>query len=143
MSEQILIVDDDMNFVNMIGRRLKAADYDIIVAFDAISATRQALEHRPDLVILDLKLPAGGGYKVYQRLKTLVDTTLIPILFVTGYSGSDIPDMNRIEHLEEHLLTKPFTAEDLLNKVEETLKAEGDEFIPSPAETNREFAGAS
>ena len=122
MPKLILIVDDDMNFVTTIARRLKAVGYEILAAFDAISAVRQAQEKRPDLIILDLKLPAGGGYKTYQHLKTSINTALIPILFVTGFSKDEFPEMTKIEDFEKYLLTKPFTAEDLLVKLKSILE---------------------
>jgi len=140
MSKLILIVDDDINFVNIIGRRLKAVGYKIIVAFDAIGATREAVTKQPDLIILDLKLPAGGGYRVYQRLKDSTITALIPIMFVTGFSRDALPEMDWIENLDDRLLVKPFKPEDLLNKVRNILEGGGDEFGPSPAEEDREFA---
>lgn len=142
MPKLILIVDDDVNFVNMIGWRLKAVGYDVIVAFDAISATKQALDRRPDLIILDLKLPAGGGCQVYTRLKTSINTALIPIMFATGFSKNDFPEIDRIEHFDEYLLTKPFKAEELLAKVREILEGPGEDIDPVPEEKDREFAVA-
>lgn len=140
MTKLILIVDDDVNFAGMIGRRLKAAGYEILVSFDAISATRQALTRQPDLIILDLKLPAGGGYRVYQRLKDSTITALIPVMFVTGFNREAIPEMGWIENLEDRLLTKPVKSEELLAKVRIILGEAEDTTAPAPTETDREFA---
>jgi DNA-binding response OmpR family regulator len=64
--------------------RLKANGYDVFLAADAPSSMIEARKHEPDLVILDLGLPAGDGFLVMERLKTMPSRALIPIIVVSA-----------------------------------------------------------
>ena len=118
MPEKILIIDDDVALVNQIGRRLRVSGYEVLAAYDGISAVRQAHEGQPDLILLDIKLPAGGGAAVCRTLQTSLNTALIPIIFVTGLSRENLEEQcaNEMpsEKLAGRLLSKPFTGEELL-----------------------------
>ncbi len=131
--EKILIIDDDVALVNQIGRRLRASGYEVLAAFDGISAVRQAHAGQPDLILLDIKLPAGGGAAVCRNLQSSVNTALIPIIFVTGLSRENLEEQcaNEMpsEKLAGRLLSKPFTGEELLAKVKNALRAAREEAV--------------
>jgi DNA-binding response OmpR family regulator len=75
---KILIVDDDQDIRRLLGIRLKARGYEPFFAGDAISAVNQARKEHPDLILLDLMLPAGDGYLVVERLKAMPALEGIP-----------------------------------------------------------------
>jgi putative two-component system response regulator len=77
-------VDDDKEILLSLTIRLKASGYQVVQATDAISAISVARKESPDLVILDLGLPAGDGWVVMQRLKALPQTAAIPIIVLTA-----------------------------------------------------------
>src|SRR5688500_2449363 len=81
---KILIVDDDQDIRRLLGHRLKSEDYDTVFAGDAISAVNMARKEEPDLILLDLGLPAGDGYVVIERLKAMPALEGIPIIIVTA-----------------------------------------------------------
>ena len=64
--------------------RLKANHYDTFFAGDAISSIAEARLHEPDLIILDLGLPAGDGFVVMERLKKLPNLAVIPVIVVSA-----------------------------------------------------------
>lgn len=64
--------------------RLSANSYDVFFAADALSGFTEARKHQPDLIILDLGLPAGDGFLVMERLKAATYLSLIPILVVSA-----------------------------------------------------------
>jgi len=66
--QKILVVDDDANLVQALRLRLLANDFDIAVACDGYAAVATAQKERPDLIILDLGLPAGDGFVVLAIL---------------------------------------------------------------------------
>jgi two-component system KDP operon response regulator KdpE len=85
-NKKILIVEDDADV--RLGYRvlLRAQGYDTFFAADSIAAISEARKHLPDLIILDLGLPAGDGFVVMERLQgpTNVDLAGIPVIVVSG-----------------------------------------------------------
>jgi DNA-binding response OmpR family regulator len=84
----ILIVDDDPSIRLGLHVRLKANNYNVIFAADGIACIAEARKHKPDLVILDLGLPAGDGFAVMDRLKTNDTLSLIPVVVLSGREPS-------------------------------------------------------
>ena len=80
----ILIVDDDPDVRLGLHVRLKANHYDVIFAADGMTSIAQAQKHKPDLIILDLGLPAGDGFSVMERLKANDSLSLIPVIVVSA-----------------------------------------------------------
>jgi len=126
MACKVLIVDDDLDFVQLLSARLRANNYEVESAGDAISAVLKAQKQRPRLIILDLRLPAGGGFRVYETLRASVGTSRIAVLFVTGFdrvdSDQEMKVRDSLQALDQPFLIKPFNAEELLEKVSQALK---------------------
>jgi DNA-binding response OmpR family regulator len=80
----ILVVDDDPDVRVALHVRLKANHYDVIFAEDGVGSIAEARKHMPDLIILDLGLPAGNGFIVLERLKANDSLSLIPVIVVSG-----------------------------------------------------------
>jgi len=86
-NKKILIVDDDPDVRRGMHVRLKANHYDTILAADAFSGVAEARKHEPDLIILDLGLPAGDGFIVMERLKQIPSLAVIPVIVVSARNG--------------------------------------------------------
>ena len=84
MNRKILIVEDDPDVRQGMYLRLRANHYETVLAADALSCMAEAREHKPDLIILDLGLPAGDGFVVMERLKAVPALALIPIIIVSA-----------------------------------------------------------
>ncbi len=82
--KKILVVDDDPEMQLALQVRLKANNYDVAFAQDGISAISEALKHMPDLILLDLGLPAGDGFSVLERLQAMNALACIPVIVVSG-----------------------------------------------------------
>lgn len=80
----ILIVDDDPDVRLGLHVRLKANHYNVIFAADGMASIAEARKHKPDLIILDLGLPAGDGFSVMERLKANDSLSLIPVIIVSA-----------------------------------------------------------
>jgi DNA-binding response OmpR family regulator len=80
---KILIVDDDPDLRRGLKLRLRANHYDTLQASDGYSAIATAQKERPDLIILDLSLPAGDGYVVLERLQESDALCDIPVIVLT------------------------------------------------------------
>jgi two-component system KDP operon response regulator KdpE len=85
-NKKILIVEDDADVRLGYQVLLKANGYDTFFAADSISAISEARKQMPDLIILDLGLPAGDGHVVLERLRSAVNKDLggIPVVVVSG-----------------------------------------------------------
>jgi DNA-binding response OmpR family regulator len=86
-NKKILIVDDDPDVLHGMHVRLKANNYDTFLAGDTFSGVAEARKHEPDLILLDLGLPAGGGFVVMERLKMIPTIAIIPIIVVSARDG--------------------------------------------------------
>ena len=117
---KILIVDDEPEILRGLNLRLKANGYQVVSAADGMQATQVALREKPDLVILDIGLPAGNGHIVAERLRANASTMHIPIIILSARAGdSDYMEAMRIG--VDKYLTKPYDADDLLAAIEECL----------------------
>ncbi|MHB8500347.1 MAG: response regulator [Candidatus Acidiferrales bacterium] len=80
----ILIVDDDPDVRLGLHLRLKANHYNVIFAADGMASIAEARKHMPDLIILDIGLPAGDGFSVMERLKANDSLSLIPVIVLSA-----------------------------------------------------------
>lgn len=121
MSEKtILIVDDDTELRLGLHIRLKANGYKVVFAVDGVSSISAARTHMPDLIILDLGLPAGDGFTVMERLGASDTMSLIPIIVLSARDRA----VNRDRALKagaRAFLQKPVETAELLATVRHAL----------------------
>jgi DNA-binding response OmpR family regulator len=82
--KKILVVDDDPDVRLALQVRLKANHYDVVCAGDGVTSISEAQKHTPDLMILDLGLPAGDGLSVLERMKANEKLSSIPVIVLSG-----------------------------------------------------------
>ena len=87
--KKILIVDDDPHLLLGLTARLKANGYRVTCATDALAAITVARKEAPDLVILDLGLPAGDGFLVLERMRGLADLVATPVIVLSARDPAD------------------------------------------------------
>ena len=80
----ILVVDDDPEMRQTLQIRLRANGYDVHCAEDGVGAISEARRHTPDLIVLDLGLPAGDGFVVLDTLKANLDLSSVPVIVLSG-----------------------------------------------------------
>lgn len=81
---KVLVVEDDGDMRLGYQILLRAHGYDTAFAGDSLSAMSEARKQQPDVIILDLGLPAGDGFVVLERLRSNLNFTLIPVIVVSG-----------------------------------------------------------
>jgi CheY-like chemotaxis protein len=81
---KVLVADDDRVHVRLVSERLKRMGHDVVVAFDGMQTWMAAIRSAPDLVLLDINMPAGTGLEVLRKLKTNTRTSLIPVIVVSA-----------------------------------------------------------
>ena len=113
---KILIVDDDVDSVELLTKRLGAEGYHTSEAYDGEQALQQVEAHHPDVVILDIRMPKIDGYEVCRRLKGAEDTRHIPIIMLTV--KRKVPD--KVKGLDvgaDDYIPKPFDYRELSRRV--------------------------
>jgi two-component system KDP operon response regulator KdpE len=83
-NKKILVVDDDPEVRLSLELRLTANHYEVISAADGVASIAEARKHMPDLMILDLGLPAGDGFSVLERMKVNERLSVIPVIVLSG-----------------------------------------------------------
>lgn len=100
--------------------RLKAHGYEVIAAFDGLQAVREAYKERPDLILLDIMMPIGDGYTVFENLKRSVQIRLIPVIFVSALPPREVEE--KVAQLgAQGFIAKPFDSEELVAEVKKVL----------------------
>jgi DNA-binding response OmpR family regulator len=120
---KILIVEDDDDLRRGLTLRLKAAGYEIAHAQDGVSAISKARQEHPDVVLLDLGLPAGDGLTVLERYDNLPDLCGIPVVVLTGRDPRVAEPATRKFNVAA-FLQKPADNRDLLDAIERALTGE-------------------
>ena len=121
MQHKILIVEDDADTRQGLNIRLRAADYATAFASDAIQAVTMARSEKPDLILLDLGLPAGDGFLVLQRLRSIATLASIPVIVLSARDAAT----NRAKALQAgatHYFEKPVPNDGLLAAIRTTLQ---------------------
>ena len=112
----ILIVDDNPQNIQFLGKLLIDKGYEIGVALDGDSALEFVRERLPDLILLDVMMPRRDGYSVCKELKSDIRTRHIPIIFLTA--NNDQADVAKGFDLgATDYVTKPFIPAELLARV--------------------------
>ncbi|GAB4248963.1 MULTISPECIES: ATP-binding response regulator [Deferrisoma] len=118
---KILVVDDNIDNVELLVKRLRAAGYRTCEAYDGEQALEKVAAEDPDLVILDVMMPKLDGYGVCERLKTSDATRSIPVLMLTA--KREVPDKIRgLDIGADDYITKPFNPQELMARVKSLLQ---------------------
>jgi DNA-binding response OmpR family regulator len=86
MAHKILIVDDDEAWGAMLNEALSAAGYEVKVCYDPLGGSAVIKSFIPDIVIMDIDMPAGGGRAMFGGLRRNAATARLPVLVVSGSS---------------------------------------------------------
>lgn len=116
-TKSILVVDDEIDIQALMQCALAPAELKIYSALDATQATMIARRVQPDLVILDINMPGGGGKLVYDRLRKMAPFASTPILIYSGI-GRDQAKAQIGGHPKTLFLDKPARSEHILATVE-------------------------
>ena len=126
---KILIVDDDIDFLDSTRTVLESKPYEVIVAHEGEEGLKKAGEENPDLILLDIIMPVKDGFTVAEQLKKDSRLSKIPLVMLTGFSskrqGSSIPVSRGFDLEAEEYIEKPVSPENLLAIVEKCLEKAG------------------
>src|SRR5512146_1379763 len=120
MSEKILIIDDDLDTLRLVGLMLQRQGYQISAATNGQQGLEKAFEEDPDLILLDIMMPDMDGYEVTRRLRQNPSTAATPILMFTAKTQLDDKVIG-FEVGADDYLTKPTHPSELQARVKTLL----------------------
>lgn len=116
--KRIIIVDDDQEFLNEISELLNNAGYETLVFNTGDEALKAAQKEIPDVIILDLKLQDGSGFKTANELKNIKKTANIPLIAMTGiFTDKELLLIIKSCGFKQ-CLTKPINPLDMIETIE-------------------------
>ena len=118
---RILVVEDTPDNRQILRDLLTSAGYEVIEAFNGAEGVAAAIEHLPDLILMDIQLPVLDGYEATRRIKAHAATAKIPVIAVTSYALSGDEAKAREAGCDGYV-AKPFSPRQLLAKVREFLQ---------------------
>jgi len=120
MVEKILVIDDDLDTLRLVGLMLQRQGYQISAATNGQQGLEKAIEEKPNLILLDIMMPDMDGYEVARRLRKNADTVKIPILMFTAKTQLDDKVLG-FEVGADDYLTKPTHPSELQSHVKALL----------------------
>ncbi|MGB8345938.1 MAG: response regulator transcription factor [Ktedonobacteraceae bacterium] len=138
MAAKILIIEDETNIAQLIRLYLEQAGYSVLTAGDGVAGLELHAREHPDLVILDLMLPALDGMEVCRRIRAWAAT---PILMLTARNAEE----DRIAGLElgaDDYLVKPFSPREVVSRVKAILRRTTPATVAGSQSNSAESPGA-
>ena len=130
MAEKILIIDDDLETLRLVGLMLQRQGYQILSARNGVEGINQAVIDNPDLIVLDIMMPDMDGYQVARALREHPVTAAIPILMFTAKSQVD-DKVNGYDAGADDYMTKPVHPGELIAHIKTLLARSKNRSAPS------------
>lgn len=121
MAGKILVIEDNLATVNMLITRLEWAGYKVIAALDGETGLIKMKQEKPDVVLLDIRMPGMDGFEVCRKAKSDPALKKIPIIFLT--TASQESDIKRGKEAGgDGYITKPYEGRALIEEVSKFIK---------------------
>ena len=119
--KKVLLVDDEVDFIDVVRVRLEANNFEVIVAYDGEAALEKVKEDKPDIIILDVMMPKINGFEVCRMLKFDDNYKAIPIIILSAL-GQQFDREKAVQCGADAYFIKPFDLNLLVTKIESMLK---------------------
>ncbi len=117
---RILVAEDEKDIRELIAFTLRFAGFDVLLATNGAEAVEVAEAERPDLILLDVRMPRMSGYEACRRLKENPQTASLPVVFLSA-KGQDSEIQQGLESGAEEYILKPFAPDELIQQVRDIL----------------------
>lgn len=118
---KVLVIDDEPDIVEILSYNLGKEDYTVYKAYDGEEGLQKAKSEKPDLIIMDVRMPGISGIEACRKLKADELLKHIPVLFLTADSD-EYTSMNAQDAGGEHFITKPIRPNILMGMVNDILR---------------------
>ncbi len=120
MTKKILVVEDHPDASNLLTRQLSILGFPVILAYNGMEAVEKAIEEKPDLILMDIRMPGMDGREATRKIRSNPETKDIPILATTVLSReAELTEC--IEAGCNDYIVKPFTPKQLVSRIEKLL----------------------
>ncbi|MDD5773521.1 MAG: response regulator [bacterium] len=120
MRKKVMIIDDDKVFLEELNEVLISGGYDVVTVNDPVLAFNMVDKTKPDVILVDMKMPSMSGFEVANELKNFLGYDFIPIIGMSGfYRDNDISLMNMCGI--QKCLNKPFRPLDVIYNIEKVM----------------------
>jgi DNA-binding response OmpR family regulator len=123
MAKKVLIADDEPNIVTSLQFLMKRKGYEVSIARNGEEALQKIAAFAPDLILLDVMMPLKSGYEVCQKVRESPAWQKMKIIMLSA-KGRDVEVAKGLGVGADAYVTKPFSTQELLAKVEEILATE-------------------
>ncbi|MDD2751850.1 MAG: response regulator [Candidatus Omnitrophica bacterium] len=120
MAKKILVVDDEPDIVKLLELRLRANGFEVATAYNGTEALDKVKDVHPDLIILDVLIPAPNGFQVCRKLKDDPKYKEIPVILLTAKT-TESDQFWGMESGADKYVTKPYNAEELLQEIKKLI----------------------
>ena len=124
--QRITLVDDDENILTSVSMALEAEDFAVKTFSDSEKGLDDVLGDRPDLVVLDVKMPRLDGFEVLERLRKKSD---VPVIFLTS-KDDEVDEVLGLRLGADDYITKPFSQRLLIERIRSILRREAARAVP-------------
>jgi DNA-binding response OmpR family regulator len=126
---KVLVVDDDLALADVVSFTLRRAGFEVVAAYDGLSALERWREEAPILVVLDLNLPKLDGLQVCRQIRAEGDTPIIML----SVRGEEDDIVRGLELGADDYIVKPFSPRQLVARAEAVLRRSGERASPQDA----------
>jgi DNA-binding response OmpR family regulator len=120
-NNKILIIEDDVDLLKLLASYLKANGYEVLTSPESEDGVTLAERERPNLIILDIKMPGKGGLSAYKDIRYSPNLASVPIILMSGLSKEAVQAIAE-EIKANDFVHKPFEPEELIKKIKENIK---------------------
>jgi len=118
---KVLVVDDEQDVVEILSYNLKKENFSVFKAYNGLEALDQAKNIRPDLIIMDIRMPGLSGIETCRELRLEENLKKTPILFLTA-DTDEYTSLTALEAGGNHFITKPIRPSVLMGMIGELFK---------------------
>ncbi len=121
MEKNILIIEDDEFFRELISKSLVSNGFEVLEAINGQKGIERAKESKPDLILLDLLIPGTDGFEVLSALKSSPETASIPVIIISNLSTKEDIERGLRLGASDFFIKSQFASEEIIQKIKNFL----------------------
>jgi len=117
MNKKVMIIDDDREFLSELEEILGSSGYDITSVDNTELAVGMAVQKKPDIILMDLKMPGKSGFELADEMKRMSKLDNVPVIAMSAFFREDFNSLINLCGIKK-CLKKPFPVSDAISAIE-------------------------